>query len=59
MSYFIEGRSSNQCALRWAQINPEIKRGKWSDEEDTVCIKNLEINNLRSGKDYTVNYEIV
>ncbi|VDI38386.1 snRNA-activating protein complex subunit 4 [Mytilus galloprovincialis] len=38
VSYFIEGRSSNQCALRWAQINPEIKRGKWSDEEDTKLL---------------------
>ncbi|CAC5418460.1 SNAPC4 [Mytilus coruscus] len=38
VSYFIEGRSSNQCALRWTQINPEVKRGKWSDEEDTKLL---------------------
>ena len=39
----MEGRSSMQCSQRWVQINPEIKRGKWSEEEDMVsqCTDNL------------------
>ena len=40
VSYFIDGRSPTQCAQRWNSIDPSIKRGKWGQQEDVVCIQN-------------------
>lgn len=35
ISYCFEGRNNSQCFHRWMKgINPEIKRSKWSFEED-------------------------
>ena len=32
----MEGRSLEQCQMRWEQIGTEVKRGRWSEAEDVV-----------------------
>ena len=39
----VPGRSAKQCHDRWNIINPHIKKGKWSDEEDQIILKSFEI----------------
>ncbi|XP_052448094.1 snRNA-activating protein complex subunit 4 [Carassius gibelio] len=37
MSYFMEGRDGSQLAYRWTSVlNPSIKKGPWSKEEDQL-----------------------
>ena len=59
----LQGRSGNQCRARWHNhLSPDIKKGGWTDEEDTLIIdsqarlgnKWVEISKLlvgRSGND--------
>ena len=39
----IRGRSAKQCHDRWNIINPNMKKGKWSEEEDHIILKSFEI----------------
>lgn len=35
VAHFLEGRTGQQCLHRWLKtLNPGIRRGKWSEEED-------------------------
>lgn len=36
VAFYIAGHSATQCLNRWKQINPYLKKGKWSMEEDAV-----------------------
>ena len=39
-TYFKGERSSSQCKSRWQKcIDPRIKKGKWSEEEDRILIE--------------------
>ena len=39
-SEFISGRSPKQCRERWSDtLNPEVKKGDWSPEEDFLIFK--------------------
>ncbi|XP_076854166.1 snRNA-activating protein complex subunit 4 [Brachyhypopomus gauderio] len=43
MSYFMEGRDHAQLMYRWtAVLDPSIKRGPWSKEEDQLLLKAVE-----------------
>ena len=39
----VPGRNAKQCHDRWNVINPNIKKGKWSEEEDQTILKSFEI----------------
>lgn len=37
---FLDGRSGQQCLHRWLKcISPEIKRGRWTPEEDASLVE--------------------
>ncbi len=37
VSYFMEGRDGSQLSYRWTSVlDPSIKKGPWSKEEDQV-----------------------
>ena len=37
---FVPGRAGKQCRERWHNhLNPDIKREKWTEEEDKVIIE--------------------
>ncbi|XP_013790024.1 snRNA-activating protein complex subunit 4-like [Limulus polyphemus] len=39
VAYYVEDRSTQQCKYRWTNaLDPLIKRGKWSKEEDTMLL---------------------
>ncbi|KAK1792189.1 hypothetical protein P4O66_012146 [Electrophorus voltai] len=43
MSYFMEGRDHSQIMYRWtAVLDPSIKKGPWSKEEDQLLLKAVE-----------------
>uniref|UniRef100_A0A8W8LAZ1 snRNA-activating protein complex subunit 4 n=2 Tax=Magallana gigas TaxID=29159 RepID=A0A8W8LAZ1_MAGGI len=55
VSYFLDGRSQSQCTSRWNQINPSMKRGRWSLHEDCLLITAVQLHgpkNWRLIKEY-------
>ncbi|KAK3088735.1 hypothetical protein FSP39_023136 [Pinctada imbricata] len=48
VSYFIDGRSPQQCQNRWIAINPNIKRGKWSLQEDCRLITAVRLHGVKA-----------
>ena len=37
MAAWLDGRTSQDCLVKWRySINPTIRRGKWSAEEDVL-----------------------
>ncbi|KAL2079630.1 hypothetical protein ACEWY4_025374 [Coilia grayii] len=43
ISYFMSGRDANQVMYRWTQVlDPAIKKGPWSKEEDAMLLKAIE-----------------
>ncbi|XP_072521117.1 snRNA-activating protein complex subunit 4 isoform X2 [Salminus brasiliensis] len=43
MSYFMEGRDYTQLMYRWTSVlDPSIKKGPWSKEEDELLLKAVE-----------------
>ncbi|MFT7804998.1 snRNA-activating protein complex subunit 4-like [Arapaima gigas] len=43
ISYFMEGRDSSQLMYRWSQVlDPTLKKGHWSKEEDDLLLKAVE-----------------
>ena len=40
---FLGDRTGDQCMHRWQKtLDPNIKRGKWSEEEDEILLKAVE-----------------
>ena len=39
----LPGRTPKQCHDRWNIINPSVKKGKWSEEEDHIILKSFEV----------------
>ncbi|KAJ6233980.1 homeodomain-like protein-related [Anaeramoeba flamelloides] len=40
---YFEDKDSTQCLHRWSKVlNPKLKKGKWSDEEDQRLVKMVE-----------------
>ena len=40
ISSHLPGRIGKQCRERWHNhLNPDIKRGKWTEEEDDLIVK--------------------
>ncbi|XP_074654483.1 uncharacterized protein LOC141908359 [Tubulanus polymorphus] len=42
VSYYIEGRSPNQCRGRWQKLNPVMKHNRWSPHEDQLLREVIE-----------------
>lgn len=43
----MEGRTSNQCRQRWSYcLDPGLKKGKWTDEEDAIIIEQRNTHKL-------------
>jgi hypothetical protein len=43
VSTFVPTRSNNQCRERWQDVlNPNIGRGRWTDDEDRDLVKAYE-----------------
>ncbi|XP_014769669.1 snRNA-activating protein complex subunit 4 [Octopus bimaculoides] len=38
VSFYMEGRSNTACIARWTVLDPSIKHGRWTQEEDSVSI---------------------
>ena len=38
VSSFLDGRTGPQCMHRYKSVDPQIKRGKWEEEEDDVSL---------------------
>ena len=44
-SKLIKGRCGKQCRERWVNIlNPQVKKGNWSEEEQNIIFENLYIH---------------
>ena len=40
IAQMIPGRTGKQCHSRWRDcLNPELKKGSWSNEEDALIVK--------------------
>lgn len=39
ISELIPGRNDVQCRSRWESIKPDIKRNKWTKDEDSLLIE--------------------
>ena len=39
----VPGRVAKQCRDRWNAINPNVKKGEWSEEEDQIILKSFEL----------------
>ncbi|XP_041926413.1 snRNA-activating protein complex subunit 4 [Alosa sapidissima] len=43
ISYFLDGRDASQVVYRWGQVlDPSIKKGPWSKDEDELLLKAVE-----------------
>ena len=44
ISQFMNGRTAKQCSNRWKDcLNPEIRKGNWSLEEDTIILQMYQV----------------
>ena len=43
VSSFLDGRTGPQCMHRYKSVDPQIKRGKWEQEEDDLVRKGVEL----------------
>ncbi|XP_062572111.1 uncharacterized protein LOC134234064 [Saccostrea cucullata] len=48
VSYFMDGRSQNQCLARWNQINPNTKRGRWTLQEDCLLMTAVQMHGAKN-----------
>ncbi|XP_061185321.1 uncharacterized protein LOC133193413 [Saccostrea echinata] len=48
VSYFLDGRSQNQCQSRWNQINPTTKRGRWTLQEDCLLMTAVQLHGAKN-----------
>ncbi|XP_036368650.1 uncharacterized protein LOC115223855 isoform X2 [Octopus sinensis] len=43
VSFYMEGRSSTACIARWTALDPSIKHGRWTQEEDSLLVAAVQI----------------
>ncbi|GAB1609073.1 hypothetical protein Ahia01_001192700, partial [Argonauta hians] len=43
VSFYMEGRSNASCSARWTVLDPSIKHGRWTQEEDSVLVAAVQI----------------
>ncbi|KAL3871550.1 hypothetical protein ACJMK2_039541 [Sinanodonta woodiana] len=50
VAYYLDGRSADDCRNRWVVLDPNIRRGKWTEQENCVCISSFRWNNSLNPK---------
>lgn len=44
----ISGRNNKDCRKRWIYtLNPSVRKGPWSEEEDTLLFKGIQLHGFR------------